>query len=350
MSHEAPNTSWFRRARQQAAQGAWPVWRQALEAALLWITRGLGPNYYLAARLGRRHLSWRSKTRHLTPREYLAVINRLNPEPYRKASQHKVLEKGVLTLQGLPTPGFVGYFHAERGRDGHGHPVGDALSLQGLLAVHAGQRLCFKPVEGFGGFGFRALDVLPGGSALRHPISGQLQSTEALAAELLRSPDGWLIEHHQAQHPTLSALNPSSLNTLRLWVLDRGEGPRVTHALLRVGRPGGQVDNTSQGGLVLLVDVATGLTQAGPDVHHPERWVTQHPDSGVPLAGVALPHWPAVLDLAQHALCAFPHMRFAGLDVALAPEGPVLIEVNVQPDSIGALTFDLPLKDYFDGL
>lgn len=321
-----------------------------MEAALLWLTRGLGPNYYLAARLGRRHLTWRTKTRHLTPREYLAVINRLNPEPYRKASQHKVLEKGVLTLQGLPTPRFVGYFHAERGRDADGRALGDAVQLQALLAAHAGQRLCFKPVEGYGGFGFRALDVLPGGTAVRHPFAERPQATEALAAELLSSPDGWLIEQHQVQHPTLAALNPSSLNTLRLWVLDRGDGPRVTHALLRVGRAGSQVDNTSQGGVVLLVDVATGVTQAGPDVHHPESWVAEHPDSGAQLAGVALPHWPEVLDLAQHALCAFPHMRFAGLDVALAPEGPVLIEVNVQPDSIGALTFDLALKDYFAGL
>lgn len=347
---DAPLRTWFARAQRQAAQGAWPVWRQTLEAACLWATRGLGPNYYLAARMGRRSLSWRTKTRHATPREYRALIDRLNPAPYRKASQHKVLEKGVLSLLGLPTPRFVAFFHAERGRDGDGGPLTDARMLQALLALHSGQRLCFKPVEGFGGAGFRSLDVLPGGASLQHPITQATLSTAELAAELLQSVDGWLIERHQAQHPQLAALNPSSLNTLRLWVLDRGEGPRITHALLRVGRAGVQVDNTSQGGLVVLVNVATGCTQAGPDVHQPEKWLTHHPDSGVPLADLHLPHWPEVHTLAERALCAFPHMRFAGLDVALAPEGPVLIEVNVQPDSIGALTFDLALKDYFEGV
>jgi len=261
-----------------------------------------------------------------------------------------VLEKGVLSLLGLPTPRFVAFFHAERGRDGHGRALTDAQALKALLASHSAQRLCFKPVEGYGGAGFRSLDVLPGGDALQHPVTQATLSTTDLSAELLQSPDGWLIEAYQVQHPSLAALNPSSLNTLRLWVLDRGDGPRITHALLRVGRAGVQVDNTSQGGLVVRVDVATGRTLAGPDVHQPERWLSHHPDSGVPLADLALPHWPAVHTLAEQALCAFPHMRFAGLDVALAPEGPVLIEVNVHPDSIGALTFDLALNDYFEGL
>lgn len=342
--------SWLERAHDQAEAGAWPVWRQALEAASLWATRGLGPNYYLAARFGRRHLSWRTKWRHMTPSEYRAVVDRLNPPAYRKASQHKVLEKGALSLLGLPTPAFVGYFHAQSGHDAHGQPLRSAAELQAALAEQAGQRLCFKLVEGYGGAGFLALDVCEGGRHLRHPETGDELEVDALAIELLRQPDGWLIERYLVQHADLAAFNPSSLNTLRLWVLDRGDGPQVTHALLRVGRQGSQVDNTSQGGLVVGVDVVTGRTQAVPDLRHPERLATHHPDHGGALAGRDLPHWPAVLALAVQALHAFPHMRFAGLDVAIGPDGPLLIEVNVQPDSIGALTFDLALKDYFEGL
>jgi hypothetical protein len=317
----------------------------------LWATRGLGPNYYLAARLGRRHLSWRTKARHMTPREYLAVVDRLNPPAYRKASQHKVLEKGALSLLGLPTPAFVGYFHPQCGHEPHGRALRSAEELRAVLAAHVGQRLCFKPVEGYGGEGFLALDVLADeGPLLRHPITGVVRPVEALAAELLQRPDGWLIEHYLDQHPDLAAFNASSLNTLRLWVLDRGDGPRVTHALLRVGRAGSQVDNTSRGGLVVGVDVATGRTRAAPDRQRPQCLVTHHPDSGQPLVDRPLPHWPAVLALAAQALHAFPHMRFAGLDMAIAPDGPRLIEVNVLPDSVGALTFDIALKDYFEGL
>lgn len=338
---------WWAIASRTEQAGGLPVWRQALEALALKVFRGIGPRYYHVARLGRPQLRFADKWAHLTQREYDAYVDALNAPAYQKVSQHKVTEKAVLSLLGLPTPRFLGFFHTQRGMGAAGQALTDGVALAQLLQPLDGQQVCFKRVEGFGGAGFAALKVDTSDGVLRHPQHGESHSFEAWAQRLALDPEGWLIEEHLPQHEQLAWFNASSLNTLRLWVLDDGHGTRVTHAMLRVGRRGEQVDNTTHGGMALPVDVATGTTQAGPDLKRPGELSHIHPDSGLDLAGRTLPFWPDALDLAVRSLHAFPHMHFAGLDVAIAPDGPRIIELNVCPDRISSLRWDLPLRAYF---
>lgn len=318
-----------------------------MEALLLKTFRNLGPMYYQRARFARREIPWRDKWAHATQREYEQFIDALNPPDYQKASQHKVLEKATLTLLGLPTPRFLAFFHPQRGQDGQGAWLRSCTDLAAFLQALDGQRVCFKQVEGFGGSGFMALDVRDGGSVLQHPVDGKQTSVEAWYAQLCADEAGWLIEAYMPQHPAMALFNSSSVNTLRLWVLDAHGGPRITHALVRVGRAGDQVDNTTRGGLALPIQMDSGLTLSGPDLKHPGQWQTHHPDSGVCLVGLPIPHWHEAQALAVRALQAFPRMRFAGLDIAIGVDGPMVIELNVQPDRISALRWDLPLRRYF---
>jgi glutathione synthase/RimK-type ligase-like ATP-grasp enzyme len=46
--------------------------------------------------------------------------------------------------------------------------------------------------------------------------------------------------------------------------------------------------------------------------------------------------------LAEHALRVLPGARFAGLDIAVATGGPLVVEYNVEPDQRGAAHLDLP--------
>lgn len=338
---------WLVHAQAFAAEGGRSVGWQLFETLALKAFRDLGPVYFHRARFARREVPWRDEWNHATHVEYESFIDALNPPAYQKASQHKVLEKATLALQGIPTPRFIGYFHPLRGHDAQGHWLRTPEELQALLRRHLGLRLCFKQVEGFGGSGFAAMDVGADGSHLRHPLNGTVVPLSDWVDRLRREPDGWLIEEYLQQHPDMAYFNASSVNTLRLWVLDGRDGMAVTHAIVRVGRAGDQVDNTTRGGLALPVDIQTGHTVRGPDLKQPGRWSTHHPDSGLPLVGRPIPHWAQVLDLGVRALQAFPHMRFAGLDVAIADTGPKVIELNVQPDRISALRWDLPLRPYF---
>lgn len=336
--------------REAARHGGLPVWRQLLEMLVLKLVRDLGPNYYHSARFWRREIPFRNKWRHANEREYDELLFAINPANYQKMSQHKVLEKATLTLFGVPTPRFIAFFHASRGGDRDGGALCNAGDLARVLKPYAGRCVCFKAVEGFGGRSFAALDVAEDGASLQHPISGQRWTLAQWCEELLQAPDGWLLEEYLPQHPELAAINASSVNTLRIWLIERDGVIVPTHAILRVGRAGSQVDNTTSGGFACVVDMASGRLHEGLDLKRPHQPIQQHPDSGIKLAGRQLPYWPEVLALGVKALAVFPEMRFAGIDVAITPTGPAMIELNVMPDRISAVRWDLPHKDYFEPL
>jgi hypothetical protein len=293
-------------------------------------------------------MPFRDKWRHANSREYAKFVHAINPAVYQKASQHKVLEKATLTLFGIPTPRFIGFLHSFRGAAADHGGLCSVADLRRVLLPYRGKRVCFKAVEGYGGSSFSALDVDSEGDRLTHPISGRVWSLDDWLTVLFESPEGWLIEEFLPQHPVLAAINPSSVNTLRIWVLEKHGQFRAHHALLRIGRAGSQVDNTSSGGFACPVQIDTGRLLAAPDLRNPLFSITHHPDSGFALVGCQLPFWSESLALGCKALSVFPQMRFAGLDVALTPTGPCMIELNVFPDRISALRWDLPLKDFFE--
>lgn len=334
--------------REAAARGGLPLSRQLVEMTALKLVRNLGPNYYQAGRFWRRDMPFRDKWRHANNREYEKYLFAINPAVYQKASQHKVLEKATLTLFGIPTPRFIGFHHAFRGSAADKGPLRATTDLRRVLQPYRGQRVCFKAVEGYGGRSFAALDVDADGEQLQHPISGQRWQLDSWHGELLEAREGWLLEEFLPQHPVLAAINPSSVNTLRIWVLEQHGEFRAHHALLRVGRAGSQVDNTSSGGFACPIQLDSGRLLAAPNLADPHSPITHHPDHGFALVGCQLPFWQESLALGCKALSVFPKMRFAGLDVAITPAGPCMIELNVFPDRISALRWDLPLKDFFE--
>lgn len=323
-----------------------PVWRQLLEMAAIYFLRHIGPRYYLQARWGRKNIPFKDKWQHINSVEYRQLARQLNPLGYQKASQHKLIEKSVLSLQRLPTPKFIAWVHPLRGRCAEGNPVRSPEQLSKLLKQHVHERVCFKPVEGYGGFGFASYQITSEGeniSLLRRKGEAAISVEEWWLTET-HYPDGFVIESYLEQHPEMSALNESSVNTIRIWVVLEGSRWKTLGAYLRIGRRGSQVDNNSSGGIACQVDIETGKIREAFDPARPAYTLLSHPDSSVPLVGFQIPFWREATDIAGEALAAFPQMRLAGLDIAITPTGPSVIELNVMADHIGCAWMDLPLK------
>ena len=96
------------------------VLRQVFEMAALKLRHGIGVNYYQTAGFFRRDVAWADKVAHLGAADLVNRLDRLNPVPYRKLSQHKLAEKALLTLLGIPTPAYLGYVHPVAGRTAAG--------------------------------------------------------------------------------------------------------------------------------------------------------------------------------------------------------------------------------------
>jgi len=330
--------------RMRAHDGHLPVWRQLGEMIALLLLRGVGPSYYHMAGFWREELRWSDKLCHLNRREYQRVLKKLNPENYRKLSQNKIAEKAILSLFNLPTPTFLGRLSMHCGRDRHGSALTSAQDLEALVRTEVLKRLVFKELEGFGGKGVHIIEISPTEPTKCRAL-GELafeNISEFCETSLHLSNGGdWLVEEYLVQHPVVASLNPTSVNTIRIWVLrttpTRSE---VLVAYLRIGRVGSWVDNVASGGIIAPIDVRTGVLGAGQAAQAERRSYPTHPDHGTSIEGLQLPYWEQVPHIAQDALNAFPGLRFAGLDIAIGENGPVVVELNVVPDREGAGRLD----------
>jgi hypothetical protein len=332
--------------RRRAREGHLGFWHQIGEMASLRVLHGVGPGYYHTAGFWRRELAWNDKASQLSAGEYRRRVELLNPIAYRKLSQHKIPEKAILTLFGIPTPRFLGRLNTRIGRDTSGGPLCNAADLEKLARKHDGRRLVFKEPEGWGGKGVRIPLIEFGPSLmLRDPGANTARTLQAYCDEVLALDKGgdWVVEEYFDQHPVLSALNPSSANCVRIWVMDRGKGGfQVLTAYLRIGRRNMVVDNATSGGMVVPIDLAAGRLGAARDALPVNNVYPRHPDHDAVIEGVELPYWPEVQQIARQALSVFPCLRFAGIDVAIGPSGPVILELNVSPDREGAAYTDCP--------
>ncbi len=214
-------------------------------------------------------------------------------------------------------------FYARCAAAGLPHPETVATMTGGVLrqlADPAGRELVAKPADGEGGDGVRML--------------GAVADAAELAARLSAVGRGTLvIQPRVAVHPDLADLALEALPTVRIVTMLGIDGPPepVSATFRFPSDPAAQVDNMKAGGLIAAVDLVEGTLgvackgYGGGDV-------AVHPVTGAAITGRVLPGWPAARSLvvrAHHS--AFGDYALIGWDVALTPDGPVLIEGNGKP-------------------
>ncbi|MDL2273115.1 hypothetical protein LJC34_00965 [Oscillospiraceae bacterium OttesenSCG-928-G22] len=182
-----------------------------------------------------------------------------------------------------------------------------------------------KPIDGTHGDRVEKIDLSPETDlpALRNRL---LQNGQTLLEEVI------------AQHEALAALYAGSINTVRIVTLLRDGEAHVIAASLRLGNGGSFVDNFSSGGMVACVDRETGiLTSVAAD--GAGKTYEIHPFSGAALPCAQIPLFPDCLALVRRAALRIPEVGYVAWDIAVTPNGPLLVEGNCFP---GHVLYSLP--------
>lgn len=328
-----------------------------LDMAKLYCKCRIGPNYYLLAGFADPNIPFEMKTQHLNDEEYHRCLNRLNPKEYRKITQHKLSEKALLQLLGVPMADFVAYWS-----DKGGFAMGNAQELKSLddldilLRRYRDRILCFKMLEGWGGRGFFAgrVELADGNLIIGKLYSDDIYGISDIAAHFKEhdATGSFLVESYIEQTEAYSQFNESSLNTVRVWVLEKRDGSAdVLGAYLRVGRRGSLTDGGENGGFKCPLDLDSGRVGPGVFMDTPFREeIVSHPDTNAPIAGKVLEGFPEIKALCCETLVKIPHIRFAGFDVAMSVAGPVIVEINVCPDKNGAAFARIPSRMLLDNI
>jgi hypothetical protein len=135
------------------------------------------------------------------------------------------------------------------------------------------------------------------------------------------------------QHKEINKIHDKSVSTLRIISLITSENrPEIISAFLRFGTGNSVVDNSSSGGFFVGVNMNEGtlkkegyylLEYGGKKVH-------KHPDSGFKFEGFKVPYFKEACEEVLKGVEVIPD-RFIGWDVAITPNGPVIVEANSGP-------------------
>lgn len=174
--------------------------------------------------------------------------------------------------------------------------------------------------------------------------------------EFLQSADFIICQEMIKQHNELSRLNPSSVNTLRIFTLLFQGEVHVLSSIVRMGRNDSRLDNASQGGLVCGIKPNGQLKDVAWTVLADR--IDRHP-CGMEFSSVTIPNYQECINLVKSLAIRMSSIsRLVSWDLAINQEGhPVFIECNLTitgteslqiPNGplLGDLTDDV-LKDVF---
>ncbi len=187
--------------------------------------------------------------------------------------------------------------------------------FKAFLAEHPD--IIAKPLEGSSGVGIERFTA--------YHWEGK---EEAFLKELNDKQIG-IIEERVIQHPKMSQMCPTSVNTIRIATLLGDKKQGIVYAFLRIGN-GNVMDNVDQGGMAARVDLESGkLLTVGAD--KAGNTFTTHPMTGTSIIGFEVPFFEEAKAMCIAAAQKVPQMRFVAWDVAITEKGPVFIEGNSFP-------------------
>ncbi|GEM_PF-3834968 len=184
-------------------------------------------------------------------------------------------------------------------------------------------KMIVKPKASYGGNGIEVL----------HMDNGT--DTEAVFSRLITNNGSIVAEELIDQHPAMMALNPDSVNTVRVHTFFDGKQGHIFKAFLRIGKAGSFVDNSTAGGFQVALDVETGKVISNADSYGGQTY-TRHPGSGIEFIHYQLPEWERMKETVLRLSGQLKGLKYAGWDMACDSSGKwIVVEVNVMPSFIG---------------
>lgn len=183
--------------------------------------------------------------------------------------------------------------------------------------------LVLKPPCGTQGQGIKAVRVPFGFKkrALFETLTAE--DTEILVEELIKP------------HKKISALNPDSVNTVRLVTYYDGKETSIQNAFMKVGQKGSFIDNGAAGGILVSINTETGMLDSdGRD----ENGIVykQHPHTHIIFNGYQLPDWNKAIALGHELADKVPGLKYVGWDITYTDDNQwIVVEGNAKTQFMG---------------
>ena len=152
----------------------------------------------------------------------------------------------------------------------------------------------------------------------------------------------FIVQRFVKQHPSLSAFNASTFNTIRLVTLVLNGKVHILSSILRIGADGKCVDNVSQGGYQVTIRPDGSLEKLAYTSHEvgagkgkivKQAEFVEKTHTGARFEGAVIPSWDKLCQIACEQALRLPYMKLIGWDLGVDDQGEVvLIEFNACPE------------------
>ena len=205
-----------------------------------------------------------------------------------------------------------GYFYYE------GQPVSEEEAISMCQNIEDD---IIKPAMAMQGDGVQLLNVTNGKTNINGMTIGEL---------FRHYKRNYLIQNRVKQHKDLAALNPTSVNTMRILTYRSGMEVLVIYSVIRIGRQGQVIDNQCAGGISTTISNDGRLGKAAFGGYSEDN--VNKTDSGVVLDGYQLPSFDKAIEFVKRLHMKLPYFNIVGWDVSIEENGePILIEYNTNP-------------------
>jgi alpha-L-glutamate ligase-like protein len=248
-------------------------------------------------------------------------ILRFNPRRLYPLVDDKLQTKRLALQAGIAVPQLYGVIQAQH----------DIRNLPAIVRDHA--EFALKPAHGSAGDG---IVVINGRSGERYrTISGAMLDAQYLAHHLSNAINGQfslggvqdvvIVEAMVRFSPLFERISYLGVPDIRIIVF-RGY-PVMAMVRLPTRTSHGKA-NLHQGAVGAGVDLASGITLDGVVG---TQVVTHHPDTSHAIAGLAIPGWDTMLDIASRCY-DITGLGYIGVDIVLDRDrGPLVLELNARP-------------------
>ncbi len=178
-----------------------------------------------------------------------------------------------------------------------------------------GRKIIFKPLEGSQGFGIRVIEP------------DNYTDTELLS-EIRRLPKG-VLEEWIIQHDDMNQFCASAVNIIRVVTGRKNEDFRMLASTLAVAKEK-EYANASGDAIFANVDVNSGMVISD-GCDYDEVIYEEHPITKVKFKGFRIPYWNRIYQMLREATTVMTNVGYVGWDIAITPNGPVIIEGNNDP-------------------
>jgi hypothetical protein len=302
------------------------------------LSRGPGrlppSDYFLYQLYDDKKYSMPEKRRFISDKMHWKVVYEISDRTWEALVEDKWICYDLLRHNGFPVPRTVAVIDKSIRSFGPEPKISSPAMLKDFLVGLNSYPLFAKVNYGLGSYGAFVIEGVDGD----HILLGQSEpmSFDQLFERVIGSRT-FLVQAFIENHPAVRAFS-KYVATIRAVNFVKSNEVSTPYTLLKIPSATSIADNYWRpGNLLADVHPDTGVIRRvvrgkGLDLEE----LNNHPETGKPLVGLALPHWSELRKINDACARLFAPMRYLSLDIALTTDGPLIVEVNMGGG------FDLP--------